>query len=344
MPTQARGGGASGAWHCPPNAPPPQRFRTAGAPAPICPLALRRGGRYSHAMPQPTRTDWLSILALGLIWGGTFMVISLALRGYGPVTVATARTTLGALAVLGLLRLTGRRLPRSAAVWRSAVPIGLLSTALPFFLLSWGQQSLPSAFAGLSMASVPLFVLPLAHLFSDEPLSPRKALGFGLGFVGVLVLLGPQALGSGGGILPQLACLGAALSYAIASILTRRCPPVDPIGLAAATLLVGAAVLVPTMLLVEGPPHWAGPLPGIAIVFLGLVPTALAALLRVTVIRSAGSGFMTLTNYQVPLWSLAFGALVLNKSLPETFFTALMLIFVGLIISQTRWPQRGKKA
>ncbi|WP_103334078.1 DMT family transporter [Pseudotabrizicola formosa] len=291
------------------------------------------------SLPTPTRKDWLSILCLGLIWGGTFLVISLALRGYGPVTVACARTSFGALTVLVLLRLTGRQLPRSAEVWRSAVPIGLLSTALPFFLLSWGQQSVASAFAGLSMAAVPLFVLPLAHRFSDEPLTVRRAIGFGFGFAGVLVLLGPDALRGGGTTLAQLACLGAALSYALSSILTRRCPPVDPVALAAATLMVGAVVLLPAMLLTEGVPGWAGPVPGVAILFLGLVPTAFAALLRVTVIRSAGSGFMTLTNYQVPLWSMGFGVVFLSEILPTTFFAALGLILIGLAISQSGWRQ-----
>ena len=286
-------------------------------------------------MTTPTRTDWLSIIALGLIWGGTFMVISLALRGYGPVTVACARTTFGALSVLGLLRLTGRRLPSDVAVWRSAVPIGVLSTAVPFFLLSWGQQSVPSAFAGLSMAAVPLFVLPLAHAFSDEPLTPRKAAGFALGFVGVALLLGPSAFEGDAAVLARLACVAAALSYAVSSILTRRCPPVDPVALAAATLLVGAVVLLPAMLIFEGLPQWEGAVPGLAIVFLGLVPTALAALLRVTVIRSAGSGFMTLTNYQVPLWAMGFGVVFLSESLPGPFFSALALILTGLAISQS---------
>jgi drug/metabolite transporter (DMT)-like permease len=286
-------------------------------------------------MSAPTRTDWLSILALGLIWGGTFMVISLALRGYGPVTVACARTTLGAVTTLALVALTGRHLPRSAAVWKSAVPIGLFSTALPFFLLSWGQQSVPSAFAGLSMAAVPLFVLPLAHAFSDEPLTRRKVAGFALGFAGVVLLLGPSAFDGGAATLARLACLAAALSYAISSVLTRRCPPVDPVALAAATLMVGAVVLVPAMLLVEGVPVWQGSVSGSAILFLGLVPTALAALLRVTVIRSAGSGFMTLTNYQVPLWSMGFGAVFLGEALPAAFFASLALILTGLAISQT---------
>lgn len=287
-------------------------------------------------MPTPTRKDWLSIIALGFIWGGTFMVISLALRGYGPVTVACARTTLGAVAMLALLQITGRKLPQGWNVWSSAIPIGLLSTAVPFFLLSWGQQNLPSAFAGLSMAAVPLFVLPLAHFFSDERLALRKVIGFGTGFLGVVILLGPSALGGDTALLPRLACLGAAFCYSVSSILTRRCPPVDPMGLAAATLIVGAVVLVPAMLVVEGVPHWAGTIPGGAIILLGLVPTALAALLRVSVIRSAGSSFMTLTNYQVPLWSLAFGTLVLGEALPHSFFVALLCILAGLFISQSK--------
>ncbi|MCU0899436.1 MAG: DMT family transporter [Cypionkella sp.] len=267
-------------------------------------------------MPSPTRLDWISIFFL--------------------VTVACARTSLGAVAIMALMRLTGRQLPRDPAIWRSAVPIGLLSTALPFFLLSWGQQSVPSAFAGLSMAAVPLFVLPLAHVFSDEPLTRHKAAGFALGFAGVVVLLGPDAFSGDAATLARLACLTAALAYAIASILTRRCPPVDPVALAAATLIVGAVVLIPAMLLVEGLPTWQGTVPGLAIVFLGLVPTAIAALLRVTVIRSAGSGFMTLTNYQVPLWSMGFGTVFLSESLPSTFFAALGLILAGLALSQRK--------
>ncbi|MDO9525600.1 MAG: DMT family transporter [Gemmobacter sp.] len=290
-------------------------------------------------MPTPTRADWLSIIALGLIWGGTFMVVSVALRGYGPVTVACARTTLGALALTGMAVLLRRRWP-ARAVWSQIIPIGVLSSAVPFFLLSWGQQYVPSAFAGLSMAILPLFVLPLAHVFAAEPLTRYKAAGFSLGLVGALVLLGEGVFQGGTDLLPRLACIAATLCYAISSILTRRCPPVDPLSFSACTLLVGAVVLVPAMLLTEGIPGWTGNLSGGAILFLGLVPTAFAAFLRVSVIRSAGSGFMTLTNYQVPLWSMAFGALVLNEALPGRFFVALALILAGLAVTQAGGRKR----
>lgn len=285
----------------------------------------------------PTRNNWISIFLLGLIWGGTFMVVSIALEGYGPVTVAAARTGLGAIALTGLMVAMRAPLPSRAALI-NLIPIGILNTALPFVLLSWGQQYVPSAFAGVSMAMLPLFVLPLAHVFSDERLQGNKALGVFIGFLGALVLVGPGLLDLGQRAEPlgQLACVAATLSYAISSVWTRRCPPVDPITLAAFTLIVGAVILTPAMIVIEGIPSWQGPRTGFAILFLGFFPTALAALLRVLVIRSAGSVFMTLVNYQVPLWSVVFGWLILGEDLPWRFFGALGLILFGLAVSQSR--------
>ena len=220
-------------------------------------------------VPQPNIRDWSGVIALGLIWGGTFMVVAMALEGYGPITVATARTTLGAVMLLALMGLTGRRIPSltPSLAW-SVILIGILSTALPFVLLSWGQQYVPSAFAGLSMAAIPLMVLPLAHFFSDEPLNARRFVGVSLGFTGALVLIGPglAQLGSGAEPLAQLACIGAAFCYSVASILTRRCPPIDPVVLAALTLVVGAVILLPIMLTTEGVPAPQGLRPTLALI------------------------------------------------------------------------------
>ncbi len=286
---------------------------------------------------QPDHRDWSGIAALGLIWGATFMVVAIALEGYGPITVATARTTLGAVTLLLLMRITRRKMPAmSAQLWWFVTVIGVLSTALPFVLLSWGQQYVPSAFAGLSMAAVPLMVLPLAHFFSDEPMNQRRLVGVLLGFSGALVLIAPglAQLGQGAEPLAQLACIGAAFCYASSSVITRRCPPIDPITLSALTLVVGAVILLPIMLMTEGTPTWQGTRSGLAIIILGLIPTAFATLLRVSIIRSAGSVFMTLVNYQVPIWSMVFGAWILSEALPLRFYIALLMILTGLAISQ----------
>jgi drug/metabolite transporter (DMT)-like permease len=289
------------------------------------------------SIPTPTLWNWLSIAVLGLIWGATFMVVAIALEGYGPLTVACARTTLGAAALLLLMRVMNRPLPEfTPTMRRYLVAIGLLNTAVPFSLLSWGQQYVPSAFAGISMAALPLFVLPLAHIFTDEKMSLRNTLGVVLGFSGAIILIGPAILRIGTGLEPlgQLACIAASISYAVSSIMTRRCPPIDPITMAALLLAVGSFALIPAMLIFEGIPTIADPRSTIAILVLGFIPTALAALIRVATIRSAGAIFMTLVNYQVPLWSMVFGVLVLSEVLPLRFFAALGLIFIGLLISQ----------
>lgn len=288
----------------------------------------------------PTLANWASVLALGLIWGGTFSVVTIALQGYGPVTVAAARTTLGAVALI-LLALSLRR-PRpdwSRTLMAFLVALGILTTALPFFLLARGQQHVPSAFAGLSMAALPLFLLPLAHVFvPGDRLTLRKSSGFALGLIGAAVLLGPGIFAAGDGDLTawgRIACLGATLCYAVGSVTTRRCPPIDPYWLSALTLLVGTVLLLPAMVVVEGLPNPSTPPITTAILFLGLIPTALAMLLRVQVIRTAGPSFMTLVNYQVPVWAMIFGALVLSEVLPGRFYLALALIAVGLFVSQS---------
>ena len=290
---------------------------------------------------QPSTANWISIFALGLIWGGTFMVVSIALRGYGPITVACARTTLGAFALLGIMFALRRPLPSPQAM-RAIAIIGPLNTALPFMLLSWGQQYVPSAFAGISMAVLPLFVLPLAYFFSDETLNLRRVIGVMFGVVGAIVLIGPGVMRIGTGMEPwgQIACLLATLSYSISSILTRRCPPVDSITMAAFTLMFGSIIMIPLMIMIEGIPTPTTRESTLAIIVLGLVPTAFAAYLRILVVRTAGSVFMTNVNYQVPLWSVVFGAVVLDENLPIEFFIALVVILAGLAISQGKNPIR----
>lgn len=279
------------------------------------------------------------VAALGLVWGATFMVIEIALAGITPFWLAAGRIGFAAALTGAIWGLRGGRLYCGAArAWPSILAIGALSSAVPFMLLSWGQQHVTSGFAGVSMAAVALMVLPLAHfLVPGERMTLRRLAGFVIGFVGVVTLIGGQAFESTGAtqeVTGRLACLMAAGCYAIGSILTRRLPPVDPVALAAVLLFIGTAVVVPVAWVIEGPP----PLPDtrtlLALAVLGLLPTAGANFLRILVIRSAGPTFMSLTNYQVPLWSVVFGATLLGEPLPATLLAALALILVGVAISQ----------
>ncbi|MCR9146293.1 MAG: DMT family transporter [Rhodobacteraceae bacterium] len=297
-------------------------------------------------MTQPagiSAINWLRIAALGIIWGASFMAVSVALDGVGPLSVVAARLCLGALFLLFLCRVTGRRLPNplgqgASRLWAFIIAMGLFSNALPFFLLSWGQQVVASGFAGVTMAVVPLFVLPLAHVFvPGERLNLRRLIGFVIGTCGVVVLIGPGALADTGADLEwlaRLACVGAALCYATGTIFTRLCPEVDRLSLAAAVLTVAAVVFSPYALWAEGWPQDVGTASLWALIYLGVLPTGAAQILLVQTIRDAGPVFMSLVNYMVPIWSVVFGALLLSEALPPSLFLGMGMILGGVALSQ----------
>ncbi|SHI68518.1 Permease of the drug/metabolite transporter (DMT) superfamily [Shimia gijangensis] len=289
--------------------------------------------------------NWIKLLSLGVIWGASFMSVSLALQDFGPLTIAAMRITLGALALYFVLRISGISLPNmrhaeGRRIWAFAILMGFFSNAMPFTLLSWGQKYVASGFAGVCMAVVPLFVLPIAHfLVPAERLTIRRTISFGIGFVGVVVLIGLDAfssLGSDFEAMARMACLLASLCYALGSISTRLCPSTNMLSLATAALICGSFMIVPVALWQEGLPGAGSPLSLAALLYLGILPTALAQVLVVQVVRDAGPSFMSLVNYQVPIWSVLFGAVLLGETLPPQLFISLALILGGLLLGRKR--------
>ena len=197
--------------------------------------------------PEITAKSWAMVVILGLIWGGTFPVIELVLVEVTPFWLAAGRILFAAILTTGIWLTMGGRLFAKAAgkgTWTNLVAIGVMSTALPFMLISWGQKFVTAGFAGISMATVALMVLPLAHfIVAGERMTPRKSIGFLIGFVGVVVLIGPGAFaasGNEGELQGRIACLAAAGCYAVSSVTMRRLPAADPVGISAVTLLIGA--------------------------------------------------------------------------------------------------------
>ena len=289
--------------------------------------------------PDITWRNWLMVAALGLIWGSSFMVVEVALTGISPFWLAASRVTFGTLLTVLVWMLSGRRFFLTGkTAWPSIVAIGVLSSALPFSLLSWGQTHVTSGFAGVSMASIALLVLPLSHFFvPGEQMTLRRTIGFLIGFGGVALLIGPEALAPSGSemeLLGRVFCVLAASCYAISSVIIRRLPPIDPLGLAAIPLIIGAITSLCFALTVEGPPPAISTETLWIILYLGLVPTAGANLLRIVTIRSAGPVFMSLTNYQVPLWSVILGIVILQEAPRQNLFLAMTLILIGLCLSQ----------
>jgi len=287
------------------------------------------------------------LAALGFIWGGSFLSVEIGLTGFGPITVAAGRVAIAALILVVYACLFGDGLPpiktsTDKRIWLHCFGMALFTNALPFSLLSWGQQVVTSGFAGISMAVVPLFVLPLSHfLVPGEMLSRTKIIGFLFGFAGVVLLVGGDKIFAGQSqttmlLMAQLACVAASCCYAIGTIITRLCPPVSTVSYAACGLMLGGFMLVPLAIWVEGVPASPSMMAIAAVGYLALFPTAVATILLTIVVRRAGPPFLSLVNYQVPVWAVIIGATVLGEALPGHFLLALGIILGGLFISQWR--------
>lgn len=294
-------------------------------------------------MPNnPTLSSWIILCLLGVIWGASFMGVSVALGGFGPLWVAALRIMIAAVILVAASYMTGvglpdRHTPDGRRIWLHAFGFAIFTNSLPFALLSWAQQHVSSGFAGITMAVVPLFVLPLAHVILAEHLTPRRIIGFLLGFAGVVVLIGPASFGGLGGMtenLARLACVGASACYAIGSMVTRTAPKGPMLSYSAAGLTLGSLIILPMALVFEGAPPAAGLHAWAGVLYLGLFPTALATIMLVRVITQTGPTFLSLVNYQVPVWAVILGMVFLGEALPASFVTALLLILAGLAISQ----------
>ena len=295
-------------------------------------------------MTKPTLGNWIALICLGAIWGGSFMGAKLALTSFGPMTVALLRLTLASVVLLIIALASGRKFPGFSTstdrrIWVHIAIMGLITNAVPFSLLNWGQLYVNSGFAGVTMAVVPLLVLPLSHfILKSNEMAPKKVIGFIIGFIGIIVLIGPTQLitSTGANLEPvaRIACISAALCYGLGAINTRLCPPVSIMVYSTGGLVVGTLFLLPIALLIEGVPQWPETTALIATIYLGLFPTALATILLVGIINSAGPAFMSMVNYQVPLWAIAFGIIFLGEKVPTSFIAALGLIMLGLAISQ----------
>ena len=290
--------------------------------------------------------NWLILITLGVIWGASFLGVELALTGFGPITLAAGRVSAAALILLVITFVYGDGLPRfqtaiDRRIWLHSLGMALFTNAIPFCLLSWGQQVVTSGFAGISMAVVPLFVLPLSHfLVPGELINRIKIIGFLFGFAGVVLLIGGDKILASATPSPlmfaaQLACVTASSCYAIGSIITRLCPPVSALSFAASGLTLGGIILIPVALLIEGVPNASfGSTAFAGLAYLAVFPTAIATILLTILVRRAGPPFLSLVNYQVPVWAVVIGLLVLDEALPGHFLIALAVILTGLFIAQ----------
>lgn len=286
---------------------------------------------------------WVLLFLISVISGGTFVGIEIALSGTSPAWLAAGRISIAAVVMAGIWCLSGRpvlsRCPTPAFVATLSV-MALTNTVLPFMLVSWAQQHVSSGFAGISMSSVALMVVPLAHFTCPgERMNLRTVIGIGVGFLGVLSLFGSE-ISAANEVSQQfparVACITAAICYASCSILVRRLGAVNPLALAVALLAIGAMVAIPAAAAMDGVPEFKSSNAVIAIFALAVFPTALTGFLAILVIQRAGASFMSLSNYLTPVCAVIFSVAILGESTSPTDLLSFALILSGVAITRIR--------
>jgi drug/metabolite transporter (DMT)-like permease len=280
--------------------------------------------------------DWAAFLLLGIVWGTSFLWIKIAVQEIGPFLLVSMRILIGILGLLIYLIVTKTPLPTDRQTWTQLTILGIINNALPYLLISWGEVYIDSAVAAILNSTAPLFTMILAHLFlSDDPLTKRRGVALGVGFVGIIILVERDLNGAfSGGLLGQLAVLLAAMFYAVSSIYARRITLNQSPAVRAILPLLGADLLLWLVTpLAESPLHIPRlPLTWVAVIWLGVMGVSLAYILYFYLLHSVGPTRTVLVTYVFPLVGVILGVLFLGEKLDWNLIAGGFMIIGGIIL------------
>ena len=305
-------------------------------------------------MPQTANRSmdlatWGLLLLLGFIWGGSFFLGRIAVQHVPPMTLVLFRVSLAALA----LHLAFARMPgfynTLFSRWRELLVLGLINNAIPFTLIFLGQTKIGSGLASILNATTPLWAVLVAQVFTtDEKITPAKLIGCALGLAGMVMLIGPAALGIADSPLwAKLAVVGAAVSYGFAASFAKRFKGISPCVTATGQLTSSTLIMLPMALIFDQP--WTLPVPPtnviVAILALALVSTAFAYVVFFKILSVAGATSASLVTLLVPPAAILLGTLFLGETLSLTEALGLGLIALGLLSLDNRLGiKRGGQA
>jgi drug/metabolite transporter (DMT)-like permease len=273
------------------------------------------------------------LIGLALIWGASFLFIKVAVRELTPATLIVGRLGLAAI-TLGLLVPfvvgSGETVRQLRANWVWLVVVALVNTAIPFWLLSWGETRIDSGLASIIQASVPIFNALIAFVaFREVRVTGMRLVGVGVGFLGVALLVGAQPEGK---VLGALAVVGMAFCYGLGGLLTGRyLGPAQPVVVSFASTAIATLVWLPVGI-AQAPAEMPGWKTIGSVLALGIPGTALAYLLFFGLVGGAGAAYASLVTYLIPPIALAYGAIFLGERFGASAFGGLALILAGVAL------------
>jgi drug/metabolite transporter (DMT)-like permease len=291
-----------------------------------------------------TRAEWLIFLALGFMWGSSYLFIKLAVDSFGVFTLVALRLLIGAAFLWAVLRMTRTPLPSDRLAYGHLFAMSVINIAIPFGLITWAEQSVDSALAAILNSTVPLMVIVIAPMFlPDEPIRLNGVLGLAIGFIGVVLIVSPGLADAAGTVPGQLALLGSSLSYAVGNVYARRnvrgLAPLIPavFQVTFALLIVGTLALV-----LERPWETARPdaEAWFSVVWLGILGSGMAYLAYFRLLSRWGATRTSLVAYLLPVFGIVLGYLVLREPVNVTLIAGTALVIGGVALVNGRWGRR----
>lgn len=274
------------------------------------------------------------------------MWIKIAVQEIGPITLVAFRVLFGLLFGVAVILIRRVQLPRSLKEWSAPLVLGITNVAVPFFLISWGQQSIDSAVAAILDATVPLFTILIAHyLLRDDKMTWPKVLGLLLGLAGVVVLMSKDIGASFGSMLGQLAVIAACVFYAGSAVYARKTTEATPgIVRSVGPLVSATAVMWLATFLVESPveiPQLS--ITWISLLFLGILGSGVAFIMLYYLIHEIGPTRTSLVTYLFPLGGVILGVAFLNEELSWQLVVGAVLIILSLVVANMQ-PQKQERS
>jgi drug/metabolite transporter (DMT)-like permease len=279
--------------------------------------------------PKP----WLVFLLLGAIWSSSFMWIKIAVQEIGPITLVAFRVLFGLLFGVVVIYIQRIQWPRTRKEWTPLLILSIANIAIPFFLISWGEQAIDSAVASILNATTPLFTILVAHfLLQDDKMTAPKVLGLLMGFAGVVILMSKDIGTSLGSVLGQFAIVLASAFYAGGAVYARRTTQDLPGIMRSAGPLLPATVLMFPQLGIT----W------IALLFLGVLGSGLAFVMSYYLLHEIGPTRTSMVTYLFPLGGVILGVLFLNEELSWQLVVGAVLIVLSLVVANMQSQKQGQ--
>jgi len=283
------------------------------------------------------------LLFLVITWGSSFSALKVVLSVVPPLWIMFIRVALGSIILLLWLFLKKRSLPFNKEFWCWSLILGFVGFALPFSVIAWGQQFIPSSLTAILMGLTPIITLLLTFFFlKEEIINVSKIMGIALGFLGLIFLISfnksDDTIFNTVFISGQIAVLIGTASYSLASVLAKRISHISAIDRAVGSLICASFFGLILAL-------FFAPLPDltllnskiiILLLYLGILPSGIATVVWFKIIDLKGPLFLSMVNYLMPIWALFLGINLLNESINFVIISGLIFIFIGIWLIQRK--------